>query len=162
MAATLATNGNSNAFRAILWAGLVAGILDITAAIVTTILRGGAPGRMLQGIASGVLGPSSFAGGKTTMVLGLLLHFVIAFGATIVYYFATRNFSLSLGQAVVSGFLFGIAVYFFMQQVVIPLSAITRRAPFTWSGLLIGVGVHMFCVGLPIALLVRRFSAQRA
>ena len=148
----------SNAFRAILLAWLIAGTLDITAAVITTLAYGRSPARMLQGIASGLLGTRSFEGGLKTSALGLLLHFVIAFGATIVYYAASRKLTFLVRQAVVSGILYGIAVYFFMQLVVIPLSAIGSRAPFRPYQLALGLIVHILCVGLPIALVIRHYS----
>jgi hypothetical protein len=61
--------------------------------------------------------------------------------------------------AVVSGALYGVAVYFFMQQVV-ALSA-ARKNPFSVQLMLIGVVIHIFCVGLPIASMVRKFSISR-
>ncbi|MGH9908552.1 MAG: hypothetical protein ACRD8U_23585 [Pyrinomonadaceae bacterium] len=64
--------GKSSALKVILWAGLIAGVLDITAASVTTLVRGGRPTRMLQSIASGVLGAASFQGGSKTIALGLM------------------------------------------------------------------------------------------
>ena len=148
----------SKAFRAILLGWLIAGTLDITAAIITTLAYGRSPARMLQGIASGVLGTRSFEGGLKTSALGLLLHFVIAFGATIVYYAASRKLTFLVRQALVSGTLYGIAVYFFMQLVVIPLSAIASRAPFRPFQLALGLIVHILCVGLPIALVIRHYS----
>lgn len=48
----------------------------------------------------------------------------------------------------------GIAVYFFMQRVILPLSLATRY-PFSWEMMSIGVAIHIFCVGLPIAGMVR-------
>ena len=69
-----------NAVRAVLWAGLACGVLDITAALVVYGFFGAKPVRLLQGIASGLLGPKAFDGGLATALLGLLCHFVIAFG----------------------------------------------------------------------------------
>jgi hypothetical protein len=46
-----------------------------------------------------------------------------------------------------------------MQRVVLPLSAATKY-PFSVRMMVIGVVIHIFCVGLPIALLVRRFSVR--
>jgi hypothetical protein len=60
---------------------------------------------------------------------------------------------------VISGIFYGIAVYFFMNRIVVPLSA-ARHHPFSLKMMLIGVVIHIFCVGLPISLLVRRFSAD--
>jgi hypothetical protein len=144
------------ALAAPLTAGLIAGILDITAAFLVYGRFGAAPQRLLQGIASGVLGPKAFDGGSKTAVLGLALHFVIALGAAAVFYAASRKLKFLTRHAVISGFLFGIAVYFFMQYVVLPLSSF-HKGPFSMSLTLIGIVIHMFCVGLPISLTVRRF-----
>jgi hypothetical protein len=51
--------------------------------------------------------------------------------------------------------LYGVAVYFFMQLVVIPLSAIGPR-PLPLRVVIVGVVIHIFCVGLPIAVTLRR------
>jgi hypothetical protein len=44
-----------------------------------------------------------------------------------------------------------------MNFVVIPLSRVAQR-PATVSGRIIGLLIIMFCIGLPIALIVRRFA----
>ncbi|MCU1262873.1 MAG: hypothetical protein JWO80_5758, partial [Bryobacterales bacterium] len=54
----------------ILWGGLIAGILDITDALVFFGLRGAKPIRILQSIAAGLLGPKAFKGGVGTAALG--------------------------------------------------------------------------------------------
>ncbi|MGH9908553.1 MAG: hypothetical protein ACRD8U_23590 [Pyrinomonadaceae bacterium] len=61
-------------------------------------------------------------------------------------------------QAIISGLLYGIAVFFFMNLVVLPLSAVPFKVSFGASQLITGLIVHMLCVGLPIALVVRHFS----
>jgi uncharacterized membrane protein YagU involved in acid resistance len=142
---------------ALLCAGLACGCLDITAALVVYGFFGLKPIRLLQGIASGLLGQKAFSGGLATALLGLLCHFVIAFGAAAVYLAASRGVGFLTEQAVVSGALYGVAVYFFMQHIVLPLSAAAKR-PFSLQMMLIGVVIHIFCVGLPISLCVRRFS----
>jgi len=113
---------------------------------------------LLQGIASGLLGPKAFTGGLATALLGLLCHFVIAFGAAAVYLAASRAIPFLLQRAVISGVLYGVAVYFFMNRIVVPLSAAAHR-PFSLKLMIIGVVIHIFCVGLPISLSVRRFSS---
>jgi hypothetical protein len=148
---------NPNAVRAVLWAGFACGVLDITAALVVYGFFGLKPMRLLQGIASGLLGPKAFDGGLATALLGLLCHFVIAFGAAAVYFAASRAMPFLLRNAVVSGALYGVAVYFFMSRIVVPLSAAAKR-PFSLKLMIIGIVIHIFCVGLPISLSVRRFS----
>jgi len=148
---------NPNAMLAVLWAGLAGGVLDITAALIVYGFFGAKPGPLLQGIASGLLGPKAFQGGLATALFGLLCHFVIAFGAATVYFAARRAIPILLQHAVVSGALYGVAVYFFMHRIVVPLSAAAKR-PFSLKMMIIGVIIHTFCVGLPISLSVRRFS----
>src|SRR5947208_10292344 len=106
---------------AIAIAGLIAGILDITSAFVIAELKGTGSIRMLQGIASGLLGPSSFEGGMATAGLGLAIHFLIAFTAAAVFYVGSRQFSLLTRHAIASGVLYGIAVYVFTYWLVVPL-----------------------------------------
>ena len=142
---------------AVLWAGLACGILDITAAFIVYGFFGAKPVPLLQGIASGLLGPKAFDGGLATALLGLLCHFVIAFGAATVYFVASRGVRILIDHAIFSGALYGVAVYFFMNRVVVPLSAAAKR-PFSMKLMIIGVIIHIFCVGLPISLSVRRFS----
>jgi hypothetical protein len=156
-ATEISLGDNPNALRAVLWAGFACGILDITAAFVVYGFFGAKPVPLLQGIASGLLGPKAFDGGLATALLGLLCHFVIAFGAATVYFVASRALRLLVDQAVVFGALYGVAVYFFMNRIVLPLSAVAKR-PFSMKFMIIGVVVHIFCVGLPISLTVRRFS----
>ncbi len=148
----------SNAVPAILRAGLLAGLLDITAAIVVYAhVTGTVP--MLQGIARGILGRDAFTGGLLTAGLGLLCHFCIATSAAALYYLASRRLPFLLQHAVVSGAAYGVAVYFFMQLVVIPLSAIGPQ-PLALHDVIVGVAIHIPCVGLPIALTLRRYTAR--
>lgn len=148
---------HSNAYRTTLLAGLIAGTLDITAACITSTLRGGTPLRVLRYVAGGLLGPEAFAGGLGIAALGLLLHYCIATTWAAVYYAASRKLTLLVRQPILCGLLYGIVVWCVMNLVVLPLSALPK-ATFTLSGVLIGATILMFCIGLPIALIVRRYS----
>lgn len=150
----------SNAYRAILWGGLIVGTLDITAACISGGLRAGrSPIWIFQSVASGLLGPDSFTGGFTTAALGLALHFMIATIWTTIFYLASRKLEFLVRQAVLSGLLYGIVVYLFMYFVVLPLSAIhAKPSTYTLSGIVTALTIHIFCVGLPISLVVRRYS----
>jgi hypothetical protein len=145
----------THAFPAIFGGGIVAGILDITVAFI----RWGNPPRLLQGIASGLLGPSALQGGAATVALGAALHFSIAISAAAVYYAASRKLAFLRERAVIWGLFYGIAVYMFMSWLVVPLSAVPKRTvPFSLTSLALSLLTHMFCVGLPIALATRRYS----
>ena len=146
----------SRALPTIALAGLIAGILDITSAFVIAGIKGTGSIRMLQGIASGLLGQRSFEGGMATAGLGLGIHFLIAFTAAAVFYAASRKFSSLTQHAVVSGLLYGIAVYIFMYWVVMPLAFPT--AHHSMSRDVPAVIIHIILIGLPISLVVHRFS----
>jgi hypothetical protein len=145
--------------KPIVWAGLIAGAMDITAAFVVYGFFGATPLRILQGIASGLLGPSAFEGGMATAALGLLCHFTIAFGAATVFFVLSRKIPFLTSQFLLAGVLYGIAVYFFMGRVVIPLSRVHRN-PFSLKMMVIGIVIHIFCVGLPISTTMKRFAAS--
>jgi hypothetical protein len=148
----------SRDYRAILWGGLAAGVLDLAAAFVNSGLRGRGPVLVMHSIASGLLGAKAYQSGAGAAALGVALHFLIAFGATAVYYAASRKLDFLVRQAIVCGALYGIAVYWFMNLVVLPLSAVPFKVSYTATALITGMGIHIFCVGLPIALVVRRYS----
>jgi uncharacterized membrane protein YagU involved in acid resistance len=143
------------AYRAIVWGGLIAGVLDLTAAFVTNYMRGLGPIGILQSIASGLLGTDSYKGGLKTAALGAVLHFFIAFTAATVFYLASRKFHFLVQRAVISGLLYGVAVYLFMNLIVLPLSAFPHKIRFSSSAVVTGLIIHMLCVGLPISLVVK-------
>jgi hypothetical protein len=150
------SNQKPAVLKAILRGGALCGVLDISAAFIVYGYLGAKPVPLLQGIASGLLGPRAFDCGLPTALLGLCLHFLIALTATCIYVFLSQWVNLLAHYLYISGPLYGIAVYFFMQFIVIPLSAL-RKGPFSFKGMIIGVVIHIFCVGLPISLATRRY-----
>lgn len=142
-------------FPAIVVGGVIVGLLDLTYAIVVYSPK--RPILIPQAIASGVLGRASFSDGARSAVLGVILHFVIALGAATTYYLASRKLRVLVERPVVCGMIFGACVYLFMHYVVLPLSA---AGPSHMSFALKSAEFveHWFCVGLPIALSVRRFG----
>jgi hypothetical protein len=138
----IAAVAKTNYAKAICIAGLTCGVMDITAALVVYGTIGAKPLRLAQGIAGGVLGPSTYCGGVPTALLGLLLHFVIALGAASVFFLASRFIHFLIDHAVLSGVLYA-AVYFLMNRVVVLISAATKY-PFSLTAMLIGVIIHIF------------------
>jgi hypothetical protein len=154
-----ASLSSSNAFLAIFWGGLACGVFDISQAFLAWGIQNGVkPVMILHHVASGLIGPArANQGGTATAALGLLLHFVIAFGAATVYYVASRWIPFMTNHVVISGLLFGEAVFLFMNFVVVPLS-LAPRGRFSMATLITGPIGHTVLVGLPIAVSVRRFS----
>jgi len=151
---TLHSAHPSQAGRAIIWGGLLAGIFDLTFAFIYYGPKLG----VLQSIAGGLLGYSGArAGGITTALLGLLLHFLIALIWAAIFWFSSRLLTLLVRHAVPAGLLYGLIVFYGMNVVVLPLSALHTKA---WppSFAFWPVAMHMLIIGLPIALAARRFS----
>jgi hypothetical protein len=145
--------------RAVFAGGLLAGALDLAWAAAQSWLQGRPPGRMLLAIASGALGKAAFESGTAVQLLGVLLHFTIAIGACATYVAAGRILPVLHRRWYLAGPLFGVAVYFFMQLVVLPLSRVPWKREFTPLGVTLGLAAHILCVGLPIAWAARRFAA---
>jgi uncharacterized membrane protein YagU involved in acid resistance len=149
-------------FAAILIGAAIAGALDITYAIGFSALRGVAPIRILQSVASGLLGAPAFKGGVPVAALGLVLHFCIAFAWAAIFYLASRSIPFLTRHPVVAGLFYGFLIYAVMNLVVLPLSAFPRKLSFPLMVLVTGILVHMFCIGLPMSLAVRRTLPEKA
>ena len=147
--------------RAIFWGGLIAGTLDLTGAGVVSWVRAGvSPVRIMQSVASGLLGAAAYTGGAKTAALGVVLHYLIATIWVVVFYFASRRLRFLIGRPIPWGVVYGVIVYAFMNFAVLPLSALPQRTAPTLSSRIINLVIIMICIGLPIALIVRRFSRQ--
>jgi hypothetical protein len=135
--------------------GLLVSVLDLIYAVLVYSPKN--PILIPQTIASGLLGLRSYSGGALTATLGIVLHFLIAFGAATVYYLASRKVSFLIDHAVLSGLIYGALVYLFMHLLVLPVSAVpTSHLPLIYQAY--EFVEHWFCVGLPIALSIRRYS----
>lgn len=145
--------------HAILLGGLTAGTLDILDAFAFYGLRGVSPIRIPQSIAAGLLGSSAYQGGAATALLGMALHFLIAFTAAAIFQGISRKLAFARTHAIASGLLYGCCVYAFMNLVVLPLSK--AGAP-RFSGLpfVNGVLAVVLLVGLPISLISSRSASQ--
>jgi len=139
--------------RAIATGTLAVGLLDGLDAVVFFGLRGARPGRIFQGIASGLLGPASFEGGAATALLGLALHFTVACGIVSTYGLASRHVTALRERPWTFGPPYGVVAYVVMNRIVIPLSAIGHAPAFALWPFLNGLLIHALVIG-PISALV--------
>jgi hypothetical protein len=137
---------------AILVGGFIAGSLDLTSAFIT--FGWGVP----RAIAGGLLGRSAFQGGTGTWILGVILHYFIAYSAAAVYCLASRKLDFLREHFLVCGIFYGMGFYLVMNLIVLPLSALHSAGPYQLHGLIQGLLVHMILIGVPIAFCLRRFS----
>ena len=145
-------SAKSSALLAIAVGGLTAGAIDLTQACI--LFGWDIP----LAIAAGLIGKQAFNGGAGIYVLGVFLHFFIACSAATIYYAASRRLIFLREHPLVCGLFFGAAVQEVMNLVVLPLSALHARGPYTLHDLILGLAVHMVVVGLPISFSVWRFA----
>jgi hypothetical protein len=139
--------------RPILVGGAIAGTLDKTWGFISFGLKSA------QNIAAGLVGRSiAFQGGAATWILGMLLHFFIAFTAAAIYCLASRKLKFLADHWLLCGLFYGMAVFLFMNLIVLPLSALHLSGPYQLRGLVQGIVGHMIIVGLPISFSLHKFS----
>jgi hypothetical protein len=138
----------------IVYGGLTVGVLDALAASTLTLIFGGNPMRMWQSVASGILRKAAYEGGIGSMLFGLLCHFFIAFSVVTVYHLASKRLPTLWRRPLIWGPIYGVAVYWFMQLVVLKL--VFDNPPPALAQAIRGMIVHVVCVGTPTALLARK------
>ncbi|MGB7025298.1 MAG: hypothetical protein WBD73_16000 [Candidatus Acidiferrales bacterium] len=146
-------------FWTVVWIGLVAGTLDITENIIFNHFRGVTMKMIFQYIASGLIGMKSFSLGAESVALGVAIHYSIAMMWTVAFYFLSRQLRILTRQAAICGIVYGGVVYVIMNFVVLPLTAVPH-APraMTLASRVSGVLALLFCIGLAISLLMRKYA----
>jgi len=147
-------------WKVIAGATLLVGALDISDAFIFYGLRGVPPLRILQGIAGGIYGRPALSMGHRSALIGLICHFFIAFCATSVFLLAARKLPLA-HHPWLYGTLFGVALYCVMNYIVLPLSKIGLRPTPPLVPLVNGVAALIFCIGIPLAFIARRYLPRQ-
>jgi hypothetical protein len=143
---------------AIFYGGLIAGILDAADGFTAYYFAAGFnPVQVLQFIASGFYGTAAFQMGISGALVGLLVHFFIAFAVAALYVEATRFLPMLNREAPMWGTTYGAALFIVMNFVVLPHTLVVK-SPLSFPLLLNGVLGHALFVGLPIALAARRIT----
>jgi hypothetical protein len=126
----------------LLLAGLTTGVTDgLFAVVLSVFFYGSTVTRLWQGVASVLLGKGALEGGTRTALIGVLMHFGVAFPWL-------RRILASRGGILTVAAVYGPLIWLVMSLLVIP--ALVHRPPTItprWWIQLIG---HVFFVGLPI------------
>lgn len=149
-------------FASALTAGLVAGILDITAACIHAYLRNGTtPEQILRGIAGGAFGKEAAANGNMMILWGLLFHFLIAISFTFFFFLLAKMAPSLVAYPIIIAIIYGAFVWAFMRYVVLNYISTIKITPIVGQekiiNTIIGAVILMICIGLPDALLAKRY-----
>src|SRR6266700_1708888 len=98
--------------------------------------------RVLQSVASGIYGKASRNGGVKTAIVGAVCHYFIALCMVLAYFLLSRRIRLLLRWPVPVGLAYGVLLYFFMNLVVLPLSAIGHPAFGDHQWMVWSIGMH--------------------
>jgi hypothetical protein len=166
----------------ILLATLIAGTLDASAAMINFKIN--APDvnslRVWRFVAGGAFGEEARSGSLFPWALyGILFHFLIAFLFTLFFYLIYPRFRVMHKNLIVTGILYGAFVWIVMNLIVVPLSNVREQGKL-WTIVKTNGGSHpvfqpptnikqfiinilfiLFCVGLPIALIIGNYFKKQ-
>ncbi len=141
--------------KAGLVAGVAAGIL-IDVFLFTMQLATGTPADKLAGnfvfIAAVLLGPGAYTS-AIAVPLGIVLHFCVAIGWALGYVYLVRSQPQLLTRPWISGAVFGLMVYVFMEIILITAGLYHRVAPGLFFTQLVA---HVVFYGIPVAVIASR------
>lgn len=140
----------------ILKTGLIVGCFDILLAFIDAWLSYGVgPTRVLQFIASGLLGEKAFQQLYGPALLGLAIHFFIAFFWTALFFVIYRYYKRIVFGPLLQGVLYGFVIWLVMNLFVLPVSAVPK-SEFKWMSAVKGILILIIAIGLPLAHFARR------
>ncbi len=150
-----------NFWKTVVMACLLVGSLDIISALTHFYLKTGKdPAIVLKYISSAVLGKSAYSGDTNMAVLGLLLHFLIAFIWTILFFIIYPKLKLLSWNRIITGILYGIFIWIIMSRLVVPMSKASVGA-FDLKQAIIAVLILIGAIGLPLSFIAHRYYALK-
>ena len=145
--------------RPILLATLVAGTLDILAAVILSLTLGRGPANMLRFVASGPF-PAATEWGGAGAVLGLVVHYTLMAIMAAAFILAAQARPALRARPLLWGLVYGLVTYVVMNLIVVPL-----RFPAAFPPRPLSVATQLFChivlVGIPIAWIASRHFRGR-
>jgi hypothetical protein len=142
--------------KASIYAGLIAGTIDIFAACAINMIG---PGPILRFIASGLLG-APLPHENWVYCAGLGLQWVMSIMIAAIFMFAADKMPVLLRRWIASGIAYGIGVYFGMTFVVVPLSK-AKSGHITLQSFVLNLAA-MILFGLIVASSAQRLMRSRS
>ena len=137
----------------------ISGTLDILFAMILTVAFGRQIGNMLRYVASGPL-PAATDMRATGAILGLVVHFALMAIMATVYMAVARNRPHFLAKPLQWGIIYGLATYFVMNWIILPLRFGNPLPPKMLS-VLTQLFAHIVLVGIPMAFVASRYFRPR-
>jgi hypothetical protein len=148
--------------RPIVVATFLAGTLDILSAFVFAGMAGMNPAGVLIYVASGPFGEGVRGGGPLWAAIGLAVHFAIMACMVTAYMIVAPRIPALLRHPILAGLAYGVLLWLIMSWIVKPLRWPDAPLPHTLWGIGNALFSHCILVGLPIALVARRYGRRSA
>ena len=146
--------------RLIISAGLLVGLLDGLAAIISYLVKGGKhPEKIFHFIASAVFGSTALKGGTDMLLAGIAFHLLIAMIWTLIFFWLYSHIQAFRENWILTGIGYGAMVWAIMTQLIVPLSK-APAIPFQWKQALIGMLIIIVAIGLPLTFIAKRQLKQ--
>jgi hypothetical protein len=155
--ASMVSKGHNKKFSNVLWIGFLTGTLDALGAIIWNYKIKAAI--IFKFIASGAFGKAAFSGGTDMVLWGVFFHYIIAYSFTAIFFLMYPSFISVIKNKYLIGILFAIITWLITNLLVVPLSRIGWR-PMGFSGIIIGVVILIFAIGLPVALIADKLYSS--
>lgn len=151
---------NKNYIPLIIKAGLVTGSLDILFAFANAWWSPGiSPERVLQFIASGLMGKSAFQSLPAIAFLGLAIHYFIAFCWTVLFFFVYPTLKNIIRNKFLQAVLYGLFIWLVMNLLILPVTR-TPQQTFYWPDAFKGAAILIIAVGLPLAYFAQKYNKE--
>lgn len=148
--------------KKILWAGLIAGTLDITGACLDAWFSSGTtPGNILVYITKGAFGQQTSIAAPLAWVTGLLVHYCIAMCYTWLLFLLYPNVPGWLAHPLLLGILYGAFIWTFMRFVILPGVSHVKLGPLQPWRALKGAAILMIAIGIPASWMANRWYHQQ-
>ena len=141
--------------RPIAIATAISGTLDILFAMILTIAFGREIPNMLRYVASGPF-PAATEMGTGGAILGLVVHFTLMAIMAASYMALARHRQQLPAKPIQWGVIYGLATYFVMNCIVVPLRFHSPLPPKPIS-IATQLFAHIVLVGIPMALIASRY-----
>jgi hypothetical protein len=144
----------------LLLAAAAAAILDLGFAVLFWAAEGVPASRVLQSIATWLLGRTAYEGGVATAVLGSVLYLGLMWAMAALYRELSRAFPRLLRQPVRFGLIYGAVMYGLVFHILVPLFTAAGPASQRPDWIVACIAAYMVLVGLPCAWAARRLASE--
>lgn len=146
----------------ILWAGLLVGYLDITAAIINFMFNSDKSPRLIFNyIASAAFGKERAYSESSMVALGLFFHFLVAYSFTVFFFLVYPRLRFLSKNRLLTGILYGCFIWCIMNLLVVPNTYINKYPPMAVKTL-IQVAILIAAIGIPLSYIAYWFYRNRA